>query len=197
MNSVKHLVWICGQDARAKNKLVRFIRPSEDELVAKSDFLADEFYRNHRVRPANIITNGIDTSLNLLTAQNRDIDLIGVGSLSVIKNYDQFVEIVADLKRINPSIRAVLCGDGEDMERIRKMVSANSLSENIELTGMLSPKKVFKKEADPICDVPGVCKPSTAFNVLHVKFDEIALYLFGQFQGRKSNDQGIYPTRWF
>lgn len=144
-NLVKHFTWICGQDARAKNKMVKLIRPVPEELIAKSDFLVDEFYRNHGVRPAHIITNGIDPSLFPAETENKNIDIIGVGSLSIIKQYDIFVEIVAALKKDLPNIKAMLLGDGEDVLRIKQMKEDLSLNENLTMTGMLSPADTVRQ----------------------------------------------------
>ena len=143
-NSVKHFTWICGQDARAKNKLVNLIRPLPEELIAKSDFLADEFYRSHRIRPSHIITNGIDPSVFPSLPVEKDIDVIGVGSMSFLKQYDQFVKIIAEIKKNMPCIHAVLCGDGEAAEQIKSLRNEFSLSENLSLTGMLSPVEAIK-----------------------------------------------------
>lgn len=143
-NSVKHFAWICGQDARAKNKMVKLIRPLPGELIAKSDFLADEFYKNHGIRPAHIITNGIEPSSFSTSTGVRDIDITGVGSLSILKQYDLFVEIVAELKKDLPTIKATLCGDGEDTDRIKEMRQDLSLTDNLEMPGMLTPSDAIK-----------------------------------------------------
>ena len=143
-NSVKHFTWICGQDARSANKMVKLIRPLPDELIAKSDFLADEFYRNHGIRPAHIITNGIDPLSFPVSASNRDIDIIAVGSLSVLKQYDIFLEVVAELKNSLPGIKATLCGDGEDTERLKKIREDKSLTETVFMPGMLPPTDAIK-----------------------------------------------------
>ena len=138
-NSINHFIWICGQDARKSNRMVRLIRPSTNELIAMSDFLVDEFFLNHRIRPAHLIPPGIDLSMYSGHQTKRDIDIIGAGSLSIMKQYDIFVDIVAGLKNRMPGIKAVLCGDGEDRERISKMQKTHSLEPNLELTGMLRP----------------------------------------------------------
>lgn len=143
-NSVKHFTWICGQDARPANKMVKLIRPMPDELIAKSDFLADEFYRSHGIRPAHIITNGIDPSAFSVSTSNRDIDIIGVGSLSVLKQYDILLEVVAELKKSLPGIKATLCGDGEDTERLKKIREDNSLTGTVFMPGMLAPTDAIK-----------------------------------------------------
>lgn len=141
---IKHYCWILGQDARKTNTYIKKINPKADELVAASDFLQQEFYKNHHIKPAHIIYHGIDT--DLFDRQNtvKDIDIIGVGSLSVIKQYDLFVEIIAELKTHFPSIKAILCGDGEDRERLKKMIIDLSLNNNVEMTGLLQHNNVLQ-----------------------------------------------------
>jgi glycosyltransferase involved in cell wall biosynthesis len=143
-NSIKHFTWICGQDARKKNKMVKFIRPLPTELIAKSDFLVDEFYRNHHIKPAYVIPNGIDLSMYGLSSEEKNIDIMGAGSLSFLKQYDIFVEIIAKLKTNMPRIKAVLCGDGEHEEEIKKICEELSLQQNLILTGMLTPAESIK-----------------------------------------------------
>jgi hypothetical protein len=46
-NNLEHFAWITGQDARKGNKYVPFIRPQSHELIAMSDFLSKEFYKNY------------------------------------------------------------------------------------------------------------------------------------------------------
>lgn len=138
-NSINHKIWICGQDARKKNRLVRLIRPSGNELVAKSDFLTNEFYKNHHIKAAHLIPNGVDKTLFSQKQFVRDIDIIGAGSLNSIKRYDIFLEIVFELKKNLPGIKTILVGDGEQRELIRKMREDLKLQENVEMKGMLTP----------------------------------------------------------
>lgn len=142
--AIDHRIMICGQDARKKNKLVRFIRPSSNELIAISDFLSDEFYRNHHIKPAHMIPNAIDISMFPPSAETRDIDVIGVGSLSILKQYDFFVDIVAQLRKRKPTIKAALCGDGEDTERIKRIIKDLSLEDTISMPGMLAPTEAIR-----------------------------------------------------
>jgi len=143
-NSIDHFVWICGQDARKSNKMVKLIRPSSNELIAMSDFLVDEFFLNHHIKPAHLIPPGIDLSMYGDPRSVRDIDIIGAGSLSILKQYDVFVDVIAGLKNRMPGIKAVLCGDGEDTERISKMRETYSLQQSLELTGMLTPTETIR-----------------------------------------------------
>lgn len=143
-NLINHRIWISGQDARRENKLVKFIRPSANELVAKSDLLIDEFYKNHHIKPAHFIPNGVDLSMFSTIADDRDIDVIGAGSLNALKQYNIFVEVIVDIKKQLPNIKAVLCGDGDEYHKIKAMCEKYSLGKNLTLTGMTKPSDTVK-----------------------------------------------------
>jgi glycosyltransferase involved in cell wall biosynthesis len=124
--------------------MVKLIRPSSNELIAMSDFLVDEFFLSHHIKPAHLIPPGIDLLMYDDHKSARDIDIIGAGSLSILKQYDIFVDVIAGLKNRMPGIKAVLCGDGEDAQRISKMRETYSLQQNLELTGMLIPRDAIR-----------------------------------------------------
>lgn len=132
----RHLSWISGQDARKTNPFIRWMRPRPDSLVAMSEFLADELERNFKIRPKYLIPNAIDpaayTGLPVKT-----LDILGVGSLIPLKQYGIFVDVIAALVSETPSLKAVLCGAGPEMEMLKKKIAALNLSENIELAGEL------------------------------------------------------------
>src|SRR6185369_15038978 len=98
--------------------------------------LVDEFYKNHHIKPLHVIPMGIDISL-FGPQPKKDIDVIGAGSLSRLKQYDLFVEIVAKLKKDLPGLRAMLCGDGQDRNRIEEMIRQHSMEEYLALSGHL------------------------------------------------------------
>jgi glycosyltransferase involved in cell wall biosynthesis len=141
---LKYFCWILGQDARKTNTYVKRINPKASSLIAISDFLVDEFYRSHGIKPQYVVPIGIDTGLFGSAPPIKDIDIIGVGSLSFIKQYDIFVEITAAIKESLPDIKAMLCGDGEAREQIETMRNEFSLNANLLLTTMLQHREVLE-----------------------------------------------------
>ena len=135
---LKHFTWLLGQDARANNRYVSFVRPHAQSLIALSDYIAGEFYRNYKIKPANIIPPGVNTNEAVVKDRVRDIDVLGAGSLIPLKQYVIFVTVIARLAVTHPSIRAVLCGDGIQWELLQKLIDGTGLSVNIELCGELS-----------------------------------------------------------
>ncbi|GGB18844.1 glycosyltransferase [Puia dinghuensis] len=132
---IAHYIWILGQDARKDNRFIKFIRPKPGELVALSDFLVKEFERNHGVRPDHIIRNAIDSSLFDTSPIARDIDVLGVGSLIPLKQYDVFISVIASLVPHVPGIKAVVCGKGPEMDRLKERIDKLGLAGHISLTG--------------------------------------------------------------
>ena len=134
-NSLKHFSWITGQDAKKGNKYITLIRPQSHELIAMSDFLSKEFYKNYGVQPAHIIPNGIDTSLFQVQGTERDITILGVGSLIPLKQYDVFMNTVKEITRELPDTNAMLCGKGPQEMQLQKLIVHHKLQKNILLTG--------------------------------------------------------------
>ena len=103
----QHFTWILGQDARKGNRFIPLIRPADAELVAMSRFLAEELYRNYGIAPRHIVPNGVDPSLYGPAAVDRDIDVLGVGSLIPLKRYDLFVDCLSTgLRPVCPAFAA-------------------------------------------------------------------------------------------
>lgn len=135
-NKIRHCCWILGQDARKQNGLVRWIRPRAQDLIALSEFLQDEFHKNHRVRPAWVIPNGIDRTIFKRNSSNtREVDLLGIGSLIRLKRYDLFLRILAALKTDRPEIKAVLCGKGPQETVLKTLANHLKLDRNVEFVG--------------------------------------------------------------
>jgi len=130
-----HYCWILGQDAKIDNKYVKKIKPRGNALIALSDFIAREFHKNYGIYPQHIIPVGIDTSLFANVIPEKEIDIIGAGSLIALKQYDLFIEIIKALKKDFPDIKACICGDGPEITRLRQMIDTMDLQYNIELLG--------------------------------------------------------------
>ncbi|WP_183575116.1 glycosyltransferase [Mucilaginibacter sp. X5P1] len=134
---LKHYCWVLGQDARAGNRFVRLIDPKGEQLIALSDQLAREIEANYDIVPQHTIPPGIDTSTFGASAIERDIDLLGTGSLIPLKQYDLFIDVVKELTLQFPNIRAVICGRGPEMERLKHQIIRLKLENNVKLTGGL------------------------------------------------------------
>jgi glycosyltransferase involved in cell wall biosynthesis len=130
--NISHKIWICGQDAKADNRWVRWIKPNPSTLVAMSDFLKYEFEKNHKIAVTHTVYNGV---ANTFTEGTRDVHLIGAASLIPLKQHNIFLEVVAALLKENNNISAVLFGQGQEEVALKKMSAALGLSRNLEFKG--------------------------------------------------------------
>ena len=136
-NDLQHQCWILGQDAKKENKYVQRIKPQANELIAMSDFLQEIFYKNHSIKPAVVIPNGIDKNLFSKTIVPRDIDILGAGNLIPLKQYDVFIDVIAAIKKNIPGIKAVICGKGPEERVLNKLIIEKGLQNNITMSGEL------------------------------------------------------------
>ena len=141
--SLKHKIWILGQDAKSDNNYVQRIKPVENELVAMSEFLQQSFLQNHGIKPMYIIENAIDIDLYNIAEGNRNIDILGVGSLIPLKQYDLFIRII---QKVNEAVkvRSVICGKGPEENNLRELIEEQGLNKVIELKGEQQHSDVLK-----------------------------------------------------
>lgn len=142
--NLEHYCWILGQDAKKKNKYPGRLQARADELIALSDFIQDEFEKNHGVRPAYMIPPGIAMDNAVDKTIEKDIDIIAAGSLIPLKQYEILVDVVAGIRKERPGIKAVLIGNGPEKVKLQKLISEKGLEQNIRLTGELPHPEVLR-----------------------------------------------------
>jgi len=133
--NIQWYCWILGQDARKENHYVKRINPPADALVALSNFIADEFERNHGIRPANYLVPGIEEPDRNKPLPKKDIDIVGAGSLIPLKQFGLFIDIIAEIKKSFKNIKVVIAGDGPERFRLQCRINEKGLGENITLAG--------------------------------------------------------------
>jgi glycosyltransferase involved in cell wall biosynthesis len=143
-NNLKHYCWILGQDARQTNKYPNSLKLHAGELIALSDFLQDEFERNHGIKPAFVIPPGVDSKQFNTAIQEKNIDLLATGSLIPLKQFEIFIEVVAETKKLIPGIKAALIGNGPEKNKLKTLIEKHELQSNITLTGELQYPEVLQ-----------------------------------------------------
>lgn len=141
-HKLQHRIWVMGQDARKSNNQVRRIRPKPEELICISDFLLREFERSHGIRPAFMIPYGIP-EMKSLPDKTRDIDILAVGSLISLKQYDWLIEVVEHLLPRFPRLHAVLVGEGEERGFLEGLIRQKRLQHHVRLAGRIPHQEVF------------------------------------------------------
>src|SRR4030095_8928513 len=104
---VKHCCWMWGQDAKNNNKYPSFVSLKPDELIAFSDFLQSEFEKNYGIRPLHVVTPGIDVKEFSSSKVKKDINILATGSLIPLKQYDIFIQVIDEIKKRIPHVKAV------------------------------------------------------------------------------------------
>lgn len=138
LHHIRHYSWICGQDARKMNRLVRLIRPNANELVGISHSVIEEFHRSHGIRPAHFIPIAIDPNMfPEKIPMVRSIDILAAGNLVPLKQYDIFIEVVNALRKKSPGLKVVLCGHGWENEKLQSLAKNCGLEDTIEFKGMM------------------------------------------------------------
>jgi glycosyltransferase involved in cell wall biosynthesis len=143
ISKLAHYCWIQGQDAKKDNKYVSRIRPTDEELIAISDYNRMEFELNHAIRPKHTIPVGIRPANYPADPQLKDNDILGVGSLIQLKQYHLFVEVLYKIKKHLPEIKGILSGKGPEENRLKSLITEYELHSKILLTGELPHEKIL------------------------------------------------------
>ncbi|NEU07707.1 glycosyltransferase family 4 protein [Flavihumibacter sp. R14] len=139
-----HHIWVLGQDAKKGNKYFPLIRPSANELIAVSDFIADEINRNYSVKPLHRIPVGTDTTSFPPLMSERPVDILGAGSLIPLKQFNVFIDVIGELSVDFPAVKAVICGAGPEEQKLQKQIERLNLGNSIKLTGEIPHVEVLK-----------------------------------------------------
>ncbi len=140
---IPHFCWIRGQDAKKANNYPRRYGFKAEELIALSDFIQDEFEKNHAVRPAHVIPPGVEPENFTAGTPIKDIDLMAAGSLIPLKQYDIFLQVVSQVKKEFPSVKALLAGNGPEKNRLLSIIEKLELASTVTVTGELPHSEVL------------------------------------------------------
>jgi len=120
------------------------------DLVVVRGTKAKRFLADHGLDGVVTIITGSVNSAQPGPAMERAFDLVFLGRMSEAKQPLQFVEIVAEVRRVFPSVRAVMVGDGPLMDAAREKANQMGIPDCIEFLGkrkdpetILATSKVF------------------------------------------------------
>ncbi len=143
MYRVKHICTLMGQDVSRKNIYLKILNKKKMKVIALS--------YNQKILYRNLTNREVDDEIfwgvhsqQYDQRSERDIDILGVGSLIPLKNYGLMVKIVAQLKGDFPEIKCKLIGSGKESERLKKLCNENNLQNNFEFLGSQSRENVFR-----------------------------------------------------
>lgn len=135
---------LMGQDARPANTYLKRLKLENMTTVALSRNQATTYEQTTGRKPDALIPWAIDPASLPQPAPTRTIDVLGVGSHIDLKRYKDFLEVVAELKKSQPDLRAVLLGDGPDTEVLKAQATELGLGGNVAFEGLLPRPQVLE-----------------------------------------------------
>ena len=139
---VNHLVTLMGQDARPTNRYLNLLSSASITKVGLSLFHAEQFFTTTGTKVDHIIPWGVPWR-SASQAVNKKYDVIGVGSLIPLKQYDYFIDLLVLVKKKVPSFSALLVGDGPERQQLKALAIKKGLTDNLTFTGALPRAKVL------------------------------------------------------
>jgi glycosyltransferase involved in cell wall biosynthesis len=141
-----HHTTLMGQDARPENHYLRYLRPRHAErLVVLSEFHRAALERSSGIRAAHCIPWGLpEADLAALPAE-RPVDVLGVGSMIPLKNWDKWLDALALLRQRRPGLRAELIGDGPLRGALQARAAQLGLSGQLRFRGDLPRPEVLER----------------------------------------------------
>jgi glycosyltransferase involved in cell wall biosynthesis len=133
-NSLKHICTLMGQDVLRNNYYLKVLPIQKMNLICVSDFQQKQLYKS-TILQTKIIPWGIH-SADFSYPTTKTIDIIGVGSLIRLKNYELFIDVIFEINKIIP-IKVVLIGDGIQKEYLEEKIKKLQLENTISLKGLL------------------------------------------------------------
>lgn len=141
--NIKHICTLMGQDVSSKNFYLKLLNKKKMTIVSLSKNQSELFKKLTGQNVTEEIFWGVNNQ-QFDYYSEREIDLLGVGSLISLKNYSDFIKVVQRLKNDFPSIRTMIIGDGKLREKLMQKTIDFGLENNIEFTGNISRSEVFK-----------------------------------------------------
>ena len=139
--NIKHICTLMGQDVKKKNLYLKLLPIKNMRLICLSNFQQQHFIKNFLLQP-DIIPWGINPS-HFLNSADKTIDIIGIGSLIPLKNYNLFIDIIFEIQKNQP-LKVVLIGDGVEKEKLQEKIKQLQLEKTITLTGLLPYKETLE-----------------------------------------------------
>lgn len=127
----------------AKGKLLRMLMGCADGVVFQTEGARAHFpgkiYRNSTVVPNPAVIKPAvaeDLSKYLHTYEERDNRIVSVGRLSVVqKRQDVLLDAFRIVRNHHSELQLVLYGDGEDKQKIQRMIEEKGLADCVVLAG--------------------------------------------------------------
>ncbi|WP_298508413.1 glycosyltransferase family 4 protein [uncultured Kordia sp.] len=145
-HNIKHIVTVMGQDAAIKNSYGNCLMNSDTKIVTLSENHQKELLANYALN-SKIIPWHLDVS-EFPALQKNTIDILAVGSINMVKNYSDFIDVISALSKTHKNLNVAIVGDGEIRPQIERKIQNLQLENTITLLGHLPRAIVFEKMAE-------------------------------------------------
>ncbi|MFT5919275.1 MAG: 1,2-diacylglycerol 3-alpha-glucosyltransferase, partial [Granulosicoccus sp.] len=140
LKGVKHVATAMGQDVLSQNRYLNRIKFDGLSLTAVSEYQSN-ILRSEIGKTAKVIPWGLDKMNS--EGSERKIDILGVGSLTTLKRFDVFLDVVAIALKHKPQLNVVLIGTGEESENLKQQAKSLGLQNKLQFVGELPRKEVL------------------------------------------------------
>lgn len=137
---------LMGQDAGRGNGYLKRLDLERLIVTAPSQRCAEAFQQNSRLGKLPVVlpwTFAAKTGLG--EEKERDIDVLGVGSLIPLKKHDRFLRVIRLLADKRPQLRVCLVGQGPQRKALERQASELGIAHLVEFAGGLSRAEVFER----------------------------------------------------
>lgn len=134
-----------GQDCLPDNPYLKWFKKFPIHIISISNFGAKILHQHTGLFPLKIIPYGIDLLIQNIDNQLDKIEweILGVGNLIPVKDYFLFIEIIDELRKEFPKIRAAIIGDGVEKASLLALIESRNLRPNLTLLGALPRQEVL------------------------------------------------------
>lgn len=149
-------VLVKDYSARYYNRMKKAIQ-SMNACVAVSEKVGESYIKKYSANNVNVIQNVIDDDeiikkSNLLTQDiefdKKQLNFISVGRLDYSKNYEMMLKNAIKLKNEGFNFKVYIIGDGEEKEKLEKIIIENNMEDVFILCGRRDNPYAYVKNAD-------------------------------------------------
>ena len=126
------------------------------KILLVSEIIKEEFiFRKFVNKKMEVIGNPIDKNKILQLSKEKEVnqiyDIAYLGRMSKEKNPIEFINIVKAIVQSKPQIKAIMIGDGPELQECKRLIKEYNLEENIEMVGFLKNPYPFLKNSKILC----------------------------------------------
>lgn len=131
--NLPHNCTLMGQDVLEGNSYFEKTKKL-NHFITLSSFHKEQLLTNYKINSIEIPW-GITKVENKY--HNKTLDIIGVGALTTLKCYDEFIDAINCLKDDYPNLTSKIVGEGPLRNELQQKINELGLTDNIQLTGLL------------------------------------------------------------